>query len=101
MEHMGKMMSTGIKDWNLLVQANKDPLEDVDNAKPFNASSGWFCNYMKKYRFGSIKMRGEAASAVPAKELVKKLQYLIEKESYSPKFIFSANETAVPGKKKR
>jgi len=100
MEHMGKMLSTWIKDWNLLVQANKDPLEDVDNAKPFNASSGWFCNYMKKYRFGSIKMRGKAASAVAAEELVKKLQYLTEKGSYSPEFIFSVNDTAVSGKKR-
>jgi len=41
------------------VPANEDPLEDVDNAKPFNASSSWFCNYMKKYNFGSIKMRGK------------------------------------------
>jgi len=44
--------------------------EDVDNAKPFNASSGWFCNYMKKYNIDSIKMRGEAASAVAAEEFV-------------------------------
>jgi len=39
-EHMGKIFSTWIKDRNVLVQANKDPLEDTDNAKPFNASSG-------------------------------------------------------------
>jgi len=40
MEHMGKMFSTWIKDWKLFVPANEDPLEDTDNAKPFNASSG-------------------------------------------------------------
>jgi len=45
---MGKMLSTWIKDRNLSVQANENPLEDDDNAKQFNASSGWFCNYMKK-----------------------------------------------------
>jgi hypothetical protein len=73
--------------------------EDVDNAKPSNASSGWFCNYMKKYNFDSIKMRGEAASAVAAEEFVKEPQYLTEKGSYSPKFIFSFNETAVSGKR--
>jgi len=54
---------------------------------------------MNKYNFGSIKMRGEAASAVAAEEFVKKLQYLTGKGSYSPKFIFSINETAVSGKK--
>jgi hypothetical protein len=38
MEHMGKMLNTWIKDWNLLVKANEDPLKDEDNAKSFNAS---------------------------------------------------------------
>jgi len=38
MEHVGKMLNTWIKDRNLLVKANEDPLEDDDNAKPFNAS---------------------------------------------------------------
>ena len=38
MEHMGKMLNTWIKDQNLLVKASEDPLEDDDNAKPFNAS---------------------------------------------------------------
>jgi hypothetical protein len=44
---------------------------------------------MKKYNLDSIKMRGEAASAVAAEEFVKKLQHLNDKGSYSPKFIFS------------
>jgi len=98
MEHMGKMLSTWIKDRNLFVP-DEDPLVDVDNAKPFNASSRWFCNYMKKYNFRSIKMRGEAASAVTAEDFVMELQYLTGKGIYSPKFIFSINETAVSGKK--
>jgi hypothetical protein len=44
-------------------------------------------------------MRVEAASAVAAEEFVKELQHLTKKGSYSPKFIFSINETAVSGKR--
>jgi len=44
-------------------------------------------------------LRGEAASAVAAEKFVKELQHLNEKGSYSPKFIFSINETAVSGKR--
>ena len=44
-------------------------------------------------------MRGEAASAVATEEFVKELQHLTEKGTYSPKFIFSINETAVSGKR--
>ena len=43
-------------------------------------------------------MREEAASAVAAEEFVKELQHLTDKGSYSSKFIFSINETAVSGK---
>ena len=39
-EHMGKMLSAWIEDRNFFVQASKDPLEDDDSAKLYNASSG-------------------------------------------------------------
>ena len=94
---MGEMLSTWIEDRNLLLQASEDLLQDDYNARPYNASSGWFCNCMKKYNFDSIQMRREAASDVAAEEFVKKLQHLNEKGSYSPKPIFSCNETAVSG----
>lgn len=71
MEHMGKMLSTWIEDRNLLVQASEDLLEDDDNAKPYNTSSGWFCNYMKKQNFDRIQMRGEATYGVTTVEFVK------------------------------
>jgi hypothetical protein len=53
---------------------------------------------MKKYNFDSIKMRGEATSALAAEEFVKELQLYNEKGSYSPKPLSSKDETAVSGR---
>jgi hypothetical protein len=55
-----------VPEIKLLVQIKahsvyEDLLQDSDNAKPFNASSGWFFNFTKRCNFYNIKMRGEAA----------------------------------------
>jgi len=109
MERMEKMLSMWIDDQNqrhlpismLVVQAKArsiyEDLSKDDNAKPFNASSGWFWNFTKRYSFHTIRVSGEAAPADPvaAEEFVKELQHIIEKGGYLPKQIFNINETAV------
>jgi len=110
MERMADMLSTWIENRNqcylpefkLLVQIKahsvyEDLLQDSDNAKPFNASSGWFCNFMKRCNFYNIKMRGEAAfsNKVTVEVFVKELQHGIIKGSYSPKQILNITEIAV------
>jgi DDE superfamily endonuclease./Tc5 transposase DNA-binding domain./CENP-B N-terminal DNA-binding domain. len=110
MERMEKMLSIWIEDQNqrhlpismLVVQAKarsiyEDLSKDDDNAKPFNASSGWFWNFTKRYNFHTIKVSGEAAPAdtVAAEEFVKELQHIIEKGGYLPKQIFNINETSL------
>jgi len=109
MECMEKMLSMWIEDQNqrhlpismLVVQGKArsiyEDLSKDDNAKPFNASSGWFWNFTKRYNFHTIRLSGEAAPADPvaAEEFVKELQHIIEKGGYLPKQIFNINETAV------
>jgi hypothetical protein len=58
----------------------KDLLQDSDNAKPLNASSGWFCNFMKRCNFYNIKMRGEAAFSdkLTVEVSVKELQHSVK-----------------------
>ena len=68
------LLSTWIENQNqcsvpeikLLVQIKahsiyEDLSQDSDNAKPLNASSGWFCNFAKRCNFYNITMRGEGA----------------------------------------
>ena len=109
MERMEKMLSMWIEDQNqrhlpismLVVQAKArsiyEDLSKDDNAKPFNASSGWFWNFTKRYNFHTIRVSGEASPADPAaaEEFVKELQHIIEKGGYLPKQIFNISETAV------
>jgi hypothetical protein len=109
MERMEKKLSMWIEDQNqrhlpismLVVQAQArsiyEDLSKDDNAKPFNASSGWFWNFTKRYNFHTIRVSGEAAPADPvaAEEFIKELQHIIEKGGYLPKQIFNINETAV------
>jgi len=61
----------------------EDLLQDSDNAKPFNASSGWFYNFTKRCNFYNIKMRGEAAlsDTVSVEVVVKELQHSIKKRN--------------------
>jgi len=106
MERMEKKLSMWIEDQNqrhlpismLVVQAQArsiyEDLSKDDNAKPFNASSGWFWNFTKRYNFHTIRVSGEAAPAA-AEEFIKELQHIIEKGGYLPKQIFNINETAV------
>ena len=76
MEHVEKVLRTWIQDQNqchvpiskLLVQAKAHTIyEDLsrgdDSVTPFNASTGWFSKFTKRYNFHNIKMTGEAASA--------------------------------------
>lgn len=64
----------------------EDLSKDNDNTKPFNASSGWFLNFMKRYNFHNIKMRGGGGTApadtVTAEVFVKELQHSFERGSY-------------------
>jgi hypothetical protein len=75
-----------VPEIKLLVQIKahsvyEELLHDSDNAKPFNASSGWFCNFTKRCNFYNIKMRGEAAFSdkVTVEVFVKELQHGIKK----------------------
>jgi hypothetical protein len=109
MERMEKMLSMWIEDQNkchvpismLVVQAKArsiyEDLSKDDSAKPFNASSGWFWNFTKRYNFRTINVSGKTAYAdtVAAEEFVKELQRIIARGGYSPKQIFNINETAV------
>jgi len=59
----------------------EDLLQDSDNAKSFNASFGWFCNFTKRCNFYNIKMRRESAlsGTVSVELFVKELQHRIKK----------------------
>ena len=70
---------------NKLVQAKvcyiyEDLSKDDDSAKPFNATSGWFRNFMKIIIL-LLKWEGNAASfdIVAAEEFVKELHHIIQK----------------------
>ena len=95
MEHVEKMLRAWIQDQNqchvpiskLLVQAKARTIyEDLsrgdDSVTPFNASTGWFSKFTKRYNFHNIKMTGEAASAdiVATEKFVQELQQLFRKE---------------------
>jgi len=109
-ELKANMLSTWIENRNqcyvpeikLLVQIKthsvyEDLLQDSDNTKLFNISSGWFCNFMKICNFYNIRMRGEAAfsDTVTMEVFVKELQHGIKKGIYSPKQILNIAEIAV------
>jgi hypothetical protein len=67
-----------------------------DNPKPFNASSGWFCNFAERCSFYNI-MRGETAFSdmVTVEVFIEELQHNIKKGSYSPKQILNIAEISV------
>jgi hypothetical protein len=75
----------------------EDLSEADDNVKLFNACAGWCSKFMKRYNFHNIKMSERAASAdnVAAETFAQELQHIIEEGGYSPKQIFSINETAL------
>lgn len=60
----------------------EDLLQDSDNAKSFDASSGWFCNFTKRCNFCNINSRGESAlsDTVTVELFVKELQHRIKKK---------------------
>lgn len=93
MERTEKMLSTWVEDQNqhhmpvskLLVQAKaccvyQDLSKDDDNAKPFNARSGCFCNFMKRYNFNNIKMREKLLLLCLLKSLLRNCSILMRKE---------------------
>ena len=72
-----------------------------DDKKAFNASSGWFANFRKRYGYHNIKMTGEVASAdkKAAEEYHGNLKTIIEEGDYSAKHVFSIDETGLYWKK--
>ena len=57
-----------------------------DEVNLFNATSGWFSNFQKRYKFHNITMTGEAAANNDATEKFPAfLEAIIEEGGYSPK----------------
>ncbi|XP_047473466.1 tigger transposable element-derived protein 1-like [Penaeus chinensis] len=116
MERMEKLLAQWIQHQNkdnvpismAIVQTKalciyKDLLEEdeEDKAKKFNASSGWFARFKKRYGFHNLKMTGEAASADvgAAKTYPATLKKIIEEGGYTSKQSFNIDETCLFWKK--
>lgn len=71
-------------------------LRGVPDDERLNLSEGWLSSFKERNGLKGIKRHGEAASAPPdtvEKEQLR-IQELIEKEGYTPRNIFNADETS-------
>ena len=66
-------------------------------AEEFNASTGWFDNFRKKFGLKNVKITGEAASVdkEAADEFPDAITKIIEEKGYLLEQVFSADESAL------